>query len=340
MVPVPDLPQQTHSEVVEVKQTVDFLTKADEQLDILNLVRSDLLSGSNCDLSEIIQAPLAPANNPEISFDDPFDTSAVNSFVAPGKTELKFLEEELLKNKTVVSLNDDFDFDPRAEEKIDIQIQSEFETLAQRKSSLNLKIDNSLKLVSFIVPPTGKSEPNGKIQKPLTPYYNKNSQLGESVDDFVNPTQLSNRLSDQEFDPRSETQVPSYSQTDLLSSHDDHSIKALTPAFDTEIEEKFSYADPFDTSIAQNIVPGKAELKIIEKEFLPSPVNPESDSKNIDFLAENHDSEIYVKVLTPQLSHSKNSIEEFEIDPFDTSIANNIQPGKAEINLLEKELIN
>lgn len=301
-------------------------------MDTLNLVRSDLLSGSNCDLSEIIQAPLAPANNPDISFDDPFDTSAVNSFVAPGKTELKFLEEELLKNKTVVSLNDDFDFDPRAEEKLDIQIVSEFETLAQRKSSLNLKIDNSLKLVSFIVPPTDKSEPNGKIQKPLTPYYNKNTQLEDSVDDFVNP--------DQEFDPRSDTQVPSYSQTDLLSSHDDHSIKALTPAFGTEIEEEFSYADPFDTSIAQNIVPGKAELKIIEKEFLPSPVNLESDSKNIDFLAENHDSEIYVKVLTPQLSHSKNSIEEFEIDPFDTSIANNIQPGKAEINLLEKELIN
>lgn len=53
---------------------------------------------------------------------------------------------------------------------------------------------------------------------------------------------------------------------DLLVVEEEYSVKALTP----QIEEDISaYVDPFDTSIAENIVPGKAELKVLESELIP-----------------------------------------------------------------------
>lgn len=46
---------------------------------------------------------------------------------------------------------------------------------------------------------------------------------------------------------------------------EDISAKALTPAVEVDIS---SYIDPFDTSIAENIAPGKAELKVLENELV------------------------------------------------------------------------
>lgn len=46
---------------------------------------------------------------------------------------------------------------------------------------------------------------------------------------------------------------------------EEHSVKALTPKVEKNILE---YNDPFDTSIAENIVPSKTELKVLESELI------------------------------------------------------------------------
>lgn len=54
---------------------------------------------------------------------------------------------------------------------------------------------------------------------------------------------------------------------DLLIVEEELPDKALTPALEEDIS---SYIDPFDTSIAENIAPGKAELKVLEVELVGS----------------------------------------------------------------------
>jgi hypothetical protein len=44
------------------------------------------------------------------------------------------------------------------------------------------------------------------------------------------------------------------------------------------------------------------------------------------------------KTLTPLVENSENQIVE-DIDPFDTSIASDLLPGRAELRLIESELI-
>lgn len=147
---------------------------------------------------------------------------------------------------------------------------------------------------------------------------------------------------------------------DLLTEEDEQetqsTVKPLTPAVELN-----SYIDPFDTSIAANLVPGKAELKIIESElfsenktesltrsYTDQDFNPRSPEKlpNTDLSSNPADllnlpdtSERGIKPLTPCLAKG-DSTEELEFDdPFDTSIAANILPGKTELKLLESELI-
>jgi hypothetical protein len=347
-------------------------------LQVQKPLAKDLLSGSTADLTEVVGTPLAPCV-PEI---DPFDTSTIDCIVKPGKTELKFLEKELLDNNNAASklkqsLSDP-DFDPRAEEE-DKAAEAEFESLAKRKSSLSLHINNNnlpSKLVSFAVatPYSLKADANNKVQqKPLTPYYNRKPSITESDDpfdtsfvpkcqptqveinllekDFLSESHLTHSLSDPEFDPRAITPISSSQATnfegskrkivsptkaDLLSVDEDINIKVLTPATEDSLE---SYIDPFDTTIAGNLLPGKAELKVLEDELCPAKPQGVKDVEQI--LAEPTDNSIYTKVLTPQPRESIDfggSLD--DIDPFDTSIANNLAPGETEIKLLEKELIN
>lgn len=138
----------------------------------------------------------------------------------------------------------------------------------------------------------------------------------------------------------------------MLAVDNDLTAKVLTPAAEqqpTDFED-LSYIDPFDTSIASNILPGKTELKLLETELINSvnddalfdpdfdPRAVESDKNVKDLLVDSSDI-ISAKPLTPVPGDSLDINIEEEIDPFDTSIANNIQPGKAEIKLLEAELV-
>lgn len=386
-----DFDPRAESPVVEIKQGRDEeLFSPDFEGNLLTTKKSDpidLLHGSNTDLSQLAHSPIAPTQSIDKEdnqgiVDDPFDTSAVDSVVAPGKTELKFLEKELLTESSNLkhSLSDP-DFDPRAEEELESvhQIENQQsittgEETASRKQSLVLNIQPvGSKLVSFLVPSTDllkTDDHNSKVhQKPLTPYYTKNPILSEveteEPDPFdtsfiseIKPTEvelnllerdllaeskLKHSLSDPDFDPRADSpKAKPVEETksvnpDFLSTADiDFNSKVLTPATEERQFESSYINDPFDTSaIATNIQPGTTELKILVNEFIP---NIETET---DLFADTQESVFGEKALTPQQPiESTNSIEEVEIDPFDTSFASNIVPGQAEIRVIETELIH
>lgn len=291
---------------------------------------------------------------------DPFDTSAVNALVAPGKAELKYLEQELLEaNKQ--SLSDD-DFDPRADEE---EVKPDLETLRQRKSSLSLHISGtSSKLVSFAVatPDLLKIDGEAGGKKVLTPYYHRDTSLSldeEAVEEdpfdtsFVpsivpssveldliekeilkQPT-IKHSLSDPDFDPRAVTPVVERKQADLLLASDNHNIKVLTPARSNSSPE--ADFDPFDTSIAVNILPGSTELKLLEDELIEK--KPEAPPLTC-IISDTQDTSIYVKILTPQATGTLDLESQDDFDPFDTSFASNLAPGETEIKLIENEFIN
>lgn len=285
----------------------------------------DLLSGSTTDLSDLSHIPVIAASDSidvEKEF-DPFDTSGVSSLVQPKETEIKFLEKELL-SELKHSLSDP-DFDPRCDEKL-VPAQ----TTAERKSSLSLNISgvSHNKTVGFAIPSnlTVNDGSEHRIQKPLTPYYS-NKSIEEAVD------VIEEDLSDSDFNPRA-----SEPASDLLTVSVAHDIKVLTPATEIKANEQFESADPFDTSNVTNaLVPGKAELKLLENELIAK-----SEPVKTAVLDTNSDSQelgLGDKVLTPHVCLSaQESLE--DIDPFDTSFANNIAPGQAEIKLLESELIH
>lgn len=323
----------------------------------------DLLAGSNSDLTQLpIDVPIVPVTEEEREI-DPFDTSAVSYIVQPKEVEIRFLEQELLSDIKLKQSLSDPDFDPRAEEepKSDIQIKEDYENTARRKSSLSLNISGggAHKSVVFALGADllGSTNPNVKIQKPLTPYY-----PGEITEETVNedpfdtsfvpvshPTQielnliekdlltsLKPSLSDPDFDPRAVTPIEPIVKTDLLAVDEEHNFKVLTPATEQPKPEGASFVDPFDTSaVDHNILPGKAELKLIETELLPA-VHTAPRTNVLDSYSDSQELGLGDKVLTPQVQFD---FEE-EQDPFDTSIANNLGPGKTEIKLLESELIH
>lgn len=153
---------------------------------------------------------------------------------------------------------------------------------------------------------------------------------------------LKHSLSDTDFDPRAITPHQAVDKSDLLAVDDRHDIKVLTPAQNENRSIASgaldSYIDPFDTSsIEKDILPGRAELRLIEDELLVRQVEPRTSV--LDSCSDSQELGLGDKVLTPQIPFSTTeSIE--EQDPFDTSIANNLAPGRAEIKQLEFELIN
>ncbi|KAK5643377.1 hypothetical protein RI129_007222 [Pyrocoelia pectoralis] len=196
---------------------------------------------------------------------------------------------------------------------------------------------------------------------------------------------LKHSISDQDFNPRDEKQVaiakvvqtikeisdrPKVSfyiepQVDLLGVDDEVSTKVLTPASIRALDtEDVPYEDPFDTSIACNILPGKAELKLLETELIQTHselkrvltdpnFDPREDTISISSatlvqekpkvsipdLLEHTVDHVSVKALTPIGVPNLVDFNDLEVDPFDTSFANNIGPGQTELKLLESELM-
>ncbi|XP_041448623.1 protein stoned-A [Drosophila obscura] len=396
--------EQVIKKTTVLEEDDDFDPRAEEETtggagsSLLAAPGRDLLAGSATDLSKVVPAPLAPT----LSIDqepedfDPFDTSAVSAIVQPKATELRFLERELLTNETSAGLKhslSDPDFDPRAGQEEPVppspvasHIAPEFDA-ARRKSSLSLNIQ--AKSVGFLVPGPdllGAGNEVGANKKPLTPYYapsaaagsaNANQSIAEGIPESEDPfdtsyvpeaklsdielkhieadliakptATLRHSLSDPDFDPRAPpTPVPAEV---LLAVEENIDIKVLTPAQErrqlpnaqggarnahggTSDEDD---VDPFDTSIAANLQPGQTELKLLENELLPQ---RSAQELAIDAQSDAQDLGLGDKVLTPSLpSRPPPPVRPQDIDPFDTSIAENLAPGETEIKLLESELI-
>ncbi|TDG40096.1 hypothetical protein AWZ03_013480 [Drosophila navojoa] len=379
--------EQVIKKTTVLEEDDDFDPRAEEPADASSHLAApgrDLLAGSATDLSKVVPAPLAPTlsvdNQEEDQDFDPFDTSAVNAIVQPKATELKFLERELL-NETGSSLKhslSDPDFDPRADQP-EVAAESvpreqiaapepDFDS-ARRKSSLSLNIQG--KSVGFLVPSqdllaAGNDGGLGANKKPLTPYYQP-IQERESEDpfdtsyvpeakltdielkhieaDLITEPTLKHSLSDPDFDPRAPpTPVPAEV---LLAVEENINIKVLTPAQERRQlpsnpqQDEDSEVDPFDTSIAANLQPGQTELKLLENELLPESTK-QPVTGVLDTQSDAQELGLGDKVLTPSLPNrttEESLAQQQEIDPFDTSIAENLAPGETEIKLLESELI-
>jgi hypothetical protein len=302
---------------VDLFATPNIETAPEVDTNQLTVLKKDLLSGSTTDLSNLtdVVEPIAPsAQDEEESFIDPFDTSAVENIVAPGKAELKFLEKEFLESDLKKSLSDP-DFDPRADEEEVIQKPPEL-NLNQRKASLNLNIySGAPKIVTFVSPDLlhTDSEASGKIQKPLTPYYNRNSSLGSNE-----PTEEEEE--DQDIDPFDTSFVPQIAPTKVeLDLLEKEILKEPTPTL------THSLSDPdFDPRAITPISVGPSSI-------------PESKPIETDLFLAVDDHEF--KVLTPAKEDNLSDQQFEDIDPFDTSIAANIKPGSVELKLLEDEFI-
>lgn len=294
----------------------------------LTVQQKDLLCGSTSDLTDLSHIPVISASESiEIEI-DPFDTSAISALVQPKETEIKYLEKELLSDSGLKHSLSDPDFDPRSDEPA---TQPQAISTAERKSSLCLNIGQApSKSVVFDVS-GGLTVNNGEgKKKPVTPYYSDKTTIKDVSEGDI---------SDSDFDPRAVTPNDIRNQDLLSVGEATIDIKVLTPAATTDQNDEFSVEDPFDTSNASALLlPGKAELKLIENELIDTVQSTEATNV-LDINSDSQELGLGGKVLTPQITLPvEDSFD--DIDPFDTSFASNIAPGKAEIKILESELIH
>lgn len=302
------------SDIPDVLSDEDFDPRAGDDgtlaaqkvsFDIPSPAAPDLLSsvreGGGRPLTPYYADPLSASaeSDIDIELEDPFDTSHVTSL--PGKLELKLIEQEL---SSVPVQNTTFQ---PILEKLGIDPESEGGGLKRSVSDENFN--------------PRADEPRLSVVQPTPRRFSDVSGLNNP------PGSLPVRVSFVENKP------------DLLAVEEELPEKTLTPAVEEDIT---SYIDPFDTSIAENIAPGQAELKVLEVELVGSIARSYTDP---DFNP--RDTPVPVpegrlktvpstKPLTPiDLS----VLEDEEIDPFDTSIAANLVPGRAELRLLESELV-
>ncbi|CAG9858566.1 unnamed protein product [Phyllotreta striolata] len=303
--------------------------------------------------------PPRPTKNPVTNNRLNFNTAENTTSSSKALDLLSGTTPDLLTTSTNDGLSDD-DFDPRADE-------PPRERAVSRPDVLNI---SNAKTVSFDLPSADATlSAESKVIKPLTPFYTRKSSIPElpaSDDPFdtsfaqnITPGKAELRIIESELihensndvQPKKVDQVvkticENYNpkpasvaseSIDLLSIDRDIPVKVLTPgALAAEDNEELSYRDPFDTSsVATNILPGKSELKLIESELIDS---GRAIEKSDDLLVHNAD-EIIEKPLSPapEVIESPIDIESEDYDPFDTSCASNLQPGKAELKLLESD---
>lgn len=303
----------------------------EEEQKPLSLQHRDLLGGSTTDLSKISDCPIEPAapiESDDISYSDPFDTSVVDVLVAPGKTELKFLEQELLAG-VISQIEEDDEFDPRAQ----APTTSTKPLVRPDQLSIGEKRLSIPKVVAFNINSVQAEtdllavdhEENLKVSKPLTPYY-------------ANPEELNNRPScesdtvEDPFDTSFVSHAPGKAELKLLESElvvefqEDLSDLNFDPRQEVELRQR-CITDPSNLSKPPSVLPVKSLVQSPEK------LQP-------DILS--GDSDITVKLHTPVVPRKiEDDLETFSyIDPFDTSIVKDILPGKAELKILESELIH
>lgn len=312
-------------------------------------ISRDLLGGSTTDLTQLGDSPLDPVDINDPGDIDPFDTTIVDKIVAPGKVELKLLEQELIGSSPapIYRVPSDPDFDPRAEE------PKKSERRASRPENLTYS-----KNVVFNVESgeTVSLDPKPKTAKPLTPYYtrdisitedaNEESEAADTVGDILPRTRsdediapkqsYQNKRRHSEY-PQSDHSKANIKASDLLhSGQTDIPVKVLTPSGpQQEISEDIE-TDPFDTSFA-TIAPSKTELKLLAKEF-SCEETAQLDIEGKPDLLDPSDDIFQVKALTPEPSEA-GKVPQEDLDPFDTSFASDLNPGRTELKLLESEFL-
>ncbi|CAG9840119.1 unnamed protein product [Diabrotica balteata] len=338
-----DLLLQSFDENIPVSAVV-----ADESgLNLIKPEDRDLLGGSHSDLANSV---------------------SISKTAFKPVTEIKVLDNE-----------SDDEFDPRAEEQPRSRTVSRPDVLnitGSKTVSFDLPSPdlNTLNTESKIIKPltpfyTRKvSIPEVPISEdPFDTSFASNVTPGKIelrlIENELFDPNLEKKLSinDNNFNPRDEAQSkvdkvvntikeiskpkpPSTSESidiDLLAIDNDIPVKVLTPGASIEQTEELSYCDPFDTSIASNILPGRVELKLLESELIPS-VTSSSTIVNKDLLIHDAD-EVIEKPLSPSAQVSSTVVfDTFDetYDPFDTSCALDIQPGRAELKVLESEFIH
>lgn len=311
-------------------------------------ISCDLLGGSTTDLTQLEDSLLNPINVKDSEV-DPFDTTIVDKIAAPGKIELKFLEQELFEDSSsIFRVPSDPDFDPRADEpKTNERRASRPENLTVNKTvAFDVNTESNLDL-----------DVKPKIVKPLTPYYTRELSITENINEELEaadtvPESLIRTRSDEDL--TSKTNYPikrrhsDYSQlshakvnfkpNNLYTGDNNISTKVLTPVI-PESSDIVSILenDPFDTSYA-SVAPSKTELKLLAKEFSCEDTSNSESNNTYDFL-EPSDDIFQVKALSPEPSQSGKSSEK-AFDPFDTSFTADLNLGKTELKLLESEFLN
>lgn len=312
----------------------------------------DLLGGSTTDLTQLGDSPLDPVdiNNTEI---DPFDTTIIDKIVAPGKVELKLLEQELIGQSvpvTIYRVPSDPDFDPRADEPKTERRASRPENLVVSKSVI-FNVDGV---------ETSELDVKTKSTKPLTPYYTREVSITEDLSEEAEATDkvsdiLSRTRSEEDLSvnvtyeskrrhsefTQSNLNKNTFKGSDLLQSNTNEiQAKVLTPIGPRATKDLTSEveSDPFDTSFATDIKPSKTELKLLAKEF-SCEKSKSSETEGVPDLLEPEDDIFQIKALTPEPSDSLR-ISQNDFDPFDTSFASDLNPGRTEIKLLESEFLN
>ncbi|XP_037078774.1 protein stoned-A-like [Pollicipes pollicipes] len=154
---------------------------------------------------------------------------------------------------------------------------------------------------------------------------------------------------DEDFDPFDTSAADQFGHTELRVLESEL-IGELSPVT----------LDPFDTSIAERY--GTTELRVLEREFAAADASPTSvlkrsvsdpdfDPRGDEKVARPETPQLGVNLLDSQLggghlvpvlaaSAVSETADEAELaDPFDTSIADSLLPGQAELQVLERELL-
>uniref|UniRef100_A0A6A7FMS0 Protein stoned-A-like n=3 Tax=Hirondellea gigas TaxID=1518452 RepID=A0A6A7FMS0_9CRUS len=299
---------------------------------------------NDADFAETLEPYLEKNLTKSDSF-DPFDTSAADSF---GITELKVLENELLKKKTdEEESNLDFDFNPRDEEDTKVEFSAPTVCLLSTDDA------NNVEAVLEIQQPKSEEE--------LDPF---DTSIADKIQIQALEAELLGKVPDAQYPPKETIKVKSQppprptSPVCLLAKSpdaEDNNI-ALQPQTTDNKDIIDDDIDPFDTSIAEAY--GISELKAFESELLENNI-----SSNIETIITNNVPivkkdclELKIKparpsspvcllgatpldenpTLIPQTKSQEQEIEE-DFDPFDTSIAQ--QFGRTELHVLESELL-
>lgn len=303
----------------------------EEEQKPLSLQHRDLLGGSTTDLSKISDCPIEPAariDSDDLLYSDPFDTSVVDVLVAPGKTELKFLEQELLDG-VISQIEEDDEFDPRAQSSTaptKTVVRPDQLPIGEKRNSIS-------KVVAFNIDPSQAEtdllavdhEENLKVSKPLTPYY-------------ANPEELNNRPSCE-----SDTVADPFDTSFVTHAPGKAELKLLESELVVEFKENISDSD-FDprqeNQLKQSVLTDPSNRSKPPVILSIKPIHQSPEKLQPDILS--GDSEITAKLHTPVVPRKiEEDLENFNyIDPFDTSIVKDVLPGKAELKLLESELID